>query len=114
MNSLGQSPCASRRCFLVDDPFGGCAIQLRLSFLQQLLGVFFSIHNFFDCVTKLRSNSAVSCAANDILTIAFLSRTNVRQFVSISVNIVDMSLLRLFHSLGKIPRNKGLSSSPPR
>jgi len=114
MNSFGQSSRAPRRCFFVDNSFGGCAVQLRLGFFQQLFGVFFVIHHdLFDGITKLRPNSAVSGAANDILAIAFLGRTNMGQFVSFSVNIVEMFLLRLFHSPGKIPRNKGLSSSPP-
>ena len=114
MNSLGQSCRASRCCFFVDNPFGGCAIQLRLGFFQQLFGVFFVIHqDLLDGVAKLRPNSAVSGATNDILAIALLGRTNMWQFVSFSVNIVEMSLLRPFHSPGKIPRNKGLSSSPP-
>jgi len=114
MNSFGQSSRASRRCFLVDNSFGGCAVQLRLGFFQQLFGVFFAIHQYlFDGIAKLRPNRAVSGAANDILSIALLSRTNMWQFVSFSVNIVEMLLLRLFHSPGKIPRNKGLSSSPP-
>lgn len=114
MNSLGQSSRASRRCFLVDNAFGGCAVQLRLGLFQQFFGVFFAIQNLFDGVAKLRANSAVSGAANDILTIALFGRTDMWQFVSFSVNIVEMFRLRLSHSPGKIPRNKGLSSSPPR
>ena len=115
MNPLGQSSRVSRRGFFVDNSFGGCAIQLRLGFSQQLFGVFFAIHqDLFDGIAKLSPNSAVSGAANDILAITLLGRTNVWQFVSLSVNIVEVSLLRLFHSPGKIPRNKGLSSSPPR
>ena len=114
MNSLGQSSRASRRCLLVDNSFGGCAVQLRLGLFQQFFGVFFAIQNLFDGVAKLRANSAVSGAANDILTIALFGRTNMWQFVSFSVNIVEMFRLRLSYSPGKIPRNKGLSSSPPR
>ena len=114
MNPLGQSSRVSRRCFFVDNSFGGCAIQLRLGFSQQLFRVFFAIHqDLFDGIAKLSPNSAVSGAANDILAIALLGRTNMWQFVSFSVKMVEMSLLRLFRSPGKIPRNKGLSSSPP-
>lgn len=114
MNPLGQSPCASRRCFFVDNSFGGRTVQLRLGFFQQLSGVFFAIQNLFDGVAKLRSNGAVSGAANDVLAIALFGRMDMRQFISFSVNVVKMLLLRLFRSPGKIPRNKELSSSPPR
>ena len=110
MNSLGQSSRPSRSCFLVNDSFGGCAVQLRLGLFQQLFGVFFAVQNLFDGVAKLRANGAVSGAANDILSIALFSRTNVWQFVPFSVSIVEMVLLRLLPGPGKIPRNKGLSS----
>ena len=81
MNSLGQSSRASRRCFFVDNSFGGCAVQLRLGFFQQFFGIFFAIQNLFDDVAKLGSNSAVFGAENDILAIALFSRPNMWQFV---------------------------------
>ena len=61
--------------------------------------------NLLDGIAKLRSDGAVSGAANNILAIALLSRANMGQFVSFSVNVVEMFLLKLFDCPSKIPQN---------